>query len=588
MFKFFKDAKYVLGYAWKTDKMYIILRIPQTIVQAFIPLISVVYPAMIIEDIITKKDFHTATLHIAVMALLLVTTNFFKNLFNKLITDRYNIFESKHSMVLASKIMTVPFEETESAKTLNLLEKIKKIGYIEDSFSAIFSIITNTITMVGLVWILSEVNIFVVVIITATVLINVLIHNRIKKFQYEQKSKQGPFIRKNDYLLRLMYGFQYGKEVRINNLEPYFLRKYNEFQDEYLTYLKIGTNKYLHFNNGLSLVGIVQMAVVYFLIGKELFMGTIGVAFFTKYIAAVNSFTSTLVSITNAIVGLKTSFVYVDDLRAFLNICGEDGGADLVPANVEEFTIEFRDVSFMYPNTDQYALKDINAKITFGSKILIVGLNGSGKTTFIKLMLGLYKPTSGQILLNGIDINSYNTDSYLTYFACAFQDFRLFSFPIKENIVMMQDYEEEKLTKIMEECSLTKVVERLPRKLETNIYKFLEDDGVEFSGGENQKIAIARALYKESKVVVLDEPLAALDPIAEYDMYNSLSRITDGRTCLFISHRLSMAQNCDEIMVFSGGRIVEKGTHIELMAKENGLYAEMFHKQADFYKENEK
>lgn len=481
--------------------------------------------------------------------------------------------------------MSVTFPETENPETLNLVEKIKRIGYIEKTFESLFSFLSSIITIVGLLWILSKVNALIIITIFGAVVFNIYFSSKSKKYNYEWQTETAPLRRRNEYLLRLMYGFQYGKEVRVNGLQKYLTEKYDSHSTEYMGILKKVTVKFLKMNIGTSMVNIFQQTVVYLLLARAVLQDFLTIAAFTKYISAINSLTSSLLGISDAFIELRNNFNYVDCLRKFLSLETEGEKDKMVPVPSGNFLIEFKNVSFQYPNTDRFVLEDVNVSISPGSQVAIVGLNGSGKTTFVKLMLGLYKPTKGMICVNGVDINNLDFKEYIKNFACAFQDYRLFSYPVRENIVFVQDYDKKKLDDVMKKCGIYDAVNRLPRKLETPIYKFLDDAGVEFSGGEGQKIAIARAIYKNAGVVILDEPLASLDPIAEYEMYKSLSGMAGDRTCIFISHRLSLTQKSDIILVFEQGRIAESGTHSELIGREGGLYAEMYEKQAVFYQE---
>lgn len=502
-----------------------------------------------------------------------------------LLTNRYNVFEYRHAVVLGRKIMSLSYPETENAQTLNLVEKIRKIGYIENSFNSVFSLISNVITIIGLTWILSSLNIVIFLTIIASVLLNIAFNNKLKKYNYKWNEEAAPFRRRNEYITRLMYGFQYGKEVRVNGLDDYLIEKYNDHSQEYLHMLKGVTAKFFKINSATSAVGAIQLAIVYCSLAWRVIIGNISIAMFTKYISAINSLTAGLMGISNGFVDIKNNFKYVDDFMKFMDLeVEEKGKAYILPVSENQIQIEFKHVSFRYPNATRNALENIDVVIKPNSKVAIVGLNGSGKTTFVKLLLGLYRPTSGTILVNGVDISQLNFKEYISHFACAFQDFRLFSYPLWENIVLMQGYDEEIWKSTISKCGLEKVIDSLPLKEQTPIYKFLNDNGVEFSGGEGQKVAIARALYKHSQCVILDEPLASLDPLAEYEMYKSLSEMIENKTSIFISHRLSLTQSCDNILVFDNGRVVEKGTHAELTQISGGLYADMYGKQAEFYK----
>jgi len=253
-------------------------------------------------------------------------------------------------------------------------------------------------------------------------------------------------------------------------------------------------------------------------------------------------------------------------------------------------TIEFRHVSFSYPKTDKLILGDINIVIKPGEKLSIVGLNGAGKTTFIKLLCRLYDPTSGEILLDGKNIKEYDYKEYMKQFAPVFQDFKLFGFKISENILMKEteNMTEEERSRVKELLKLVEVdalTEKNPNGIDTTIYSIFEEDGIEPSGGEQQKLAIARALYKNAPVIILDEPTAALDPVSEYEIYRQFNTLVGQKTAFYISHRLSSCRFCDKIAVFDGGKIAEYGNHDSLVGIPNGIYAKMFEAQAQYYRE---
>lgn len=248
-----------------------------------------------------------------------------------------------------------------------------------------------------------------------------------------------------------------------------------------------------------------------------------------------------------------------------------------------EYYIEFRDVSFRYPNTEAYALRHVSLKFRVGEKLAVVGMNGSGKTTFIKLLCRLYDPTEGEILLNGVDIRKYNYDEYLSVFSVVFQDFRLFSFSVGQNVAADARYDRDRAADCLAQAGFAARLEKMPKGLDTSLYQDFDKQGIEISGGEAQKIAIARALYKGAPFIILDEPTAALDPVSEYEVYRKFSEISGGKTALYISHRLASCRFCDEILVFHAGRIVQHGSHEALLAQNGGKYAELWNAQAQYY-----
>jgi len=251
----------------------------------------------------------------------------------------------------------------------------------------------------------------------------------------------------------------------------------------------------------------------------------------------------------------------------------------------EPVEVEFRGVSFKYPGTDTYVINNFSHKIELGKKIALVGVNGAGKTTLIKLLCRLYEPTEGHILLNGVDIAEYSYEEYLELFSVVFQDFRLFAFTLGQNVAASFDYDSEAATQALNKAKLGGKLSAMKNGLETILYHDIDLDGVEISGGEAQKIALARAIYKNAPVIILDEPTAALDPIAEYEMYTSFNDIIGEKTAVYISHRLSSCRFCDRILVLEDGMLIESGTHDELLGNEGGRYYELWTTQAKHYQE---
>lgn len=248
-----------------------------------------------------------------------------------------------------------------------------------------------------------------------------------------------------------------------------------------------------------------------------------------------------------------------------------------------EYEVEFRDVSFKYSNTDSYALRHVNLKFKIGEKLAIVGMNGSGKTTFIKLLCRLYDPTEGEILLNGVNIQKYDYDEYMSIFSVVFQDFQIFGLRLGEVVASNKRFDSDKVRECLNKANFGDRFEELPKGADTYLYKVYDKSGIEISGGEAQKIALARALYKDAPFILLDEPTAALDPISEYEVYSNFNAISGDKTAVYISHRLASCRFCDKIAVFDKGQIVQVGSHEQLLADGVGKYHELWHAQAQYY-----
>jgi len=251
--------------------------------------------------------------------------------------------------------------------------------------------------------------------------------------------------------------------------------------------------------------------------------------------------------------------------------------------NDAEYEVEFKNVSFKYPGTESYAIKNLNLRLKIGQRLAAVGMNGSGKTTVIKLLCRLYDPSNGEITLNGIDIKKYDYNEYMSIFSVVFQDFKLFSFFLGQNVAAAVDYDNVQVENCLKESGFGSKLKEMPKGLDTCLYKDFEEGGVEISGGEAQKIALAKALYKNTPFIILDEPTAALDPIAEFEIYSKFNEIVGSKTAIYISHRLSSCRFCDDIVVFHEGELIERGSHDELVADENSKYYELWYAQAQYY-----
>ena len=313
--------------------------------------------------------------------------------------------------------------------------------------------------------------------------------------------------------------------------------------------------------------------------------GAFDVGSVTQYVGAVTALSANIFAIIELNGELKTNAGYMEQAFKFLDIPNAmyQGSLTTEKRSDRQYEVEFKNVSFKYPGSENWALKNVSMKFKVGSRLAIVGENGSGKTTFIKLLCRLYDPQEGQILLNGIDIRKYNYRDYMDIFSIVFQDFQLLSQPLGANVAGSVEYDKERVTKALIDAGFGERLATMPQGLDTQLYKEFTEDGVEVSGGEAQKIAIARALYKDAPFIILDEPTAALDPIAEAEIYSKFNDISGDKTAIYISHRLSSCKFCDEIAVFHDGSVVQKGTHEGLLIEENGKYYELWHAQAQYY-----
>ncbi|MGN0998153.1 MAG: ABC transporter ATP-binding protein [Faecousia sp.] len=334
-------------------------------------------------------------------------------------------------------------------------------------------------------------------------------------------------------------------------------------------------------------VSVVLTGVVYLFVCLKAWGGAFGVGSVTQYVGAITKAFLGISKLLQTMGDIRVNAGFLETNYEFLDIPNAmyQGSLTTEKRSDRQYEVEFRDVSFRYPGSETYALRHVNMKFRVGSRLAVVGMNGSGKTTFIKLLCRLYDPTEGQILLNGIDIRKYRYDDYMSIFSVVFQDFQLFAMPLGENVAGAAKYDRERALDCLQKAGFGDRMASMPHGLDTYLYKDLDQEGVEVSGGEAQKIAIARALYKDAPFIILDEPTAALDPIAEAEIYSKFNDIAGDKTAIYISHRLSSCKFCDEIAVFHEGAVIQQGTHAELVADENGKYYELWNAQAQYYTE---
>lgn len=492
-----------------------------------------------------------------------------------------------------AKTLDMDYEALETPEMLDRLQKAKRatagdwqgiqgmMTYMQVLFTQIISIIIAIIIMTSF-------DPLIILVIAVLSYIQFLYFEHIrKKDKKEMWDAMMPHWRKLEYMENVTTDFSYAKDIRLFGMKKFLAKKQKDVYDEELRHWIKSRQYWIYnsiFSHGISLVRqlIITGWLVYSVIAKDLSIGN-----FTLYLASAGAFSNAINEVLSALSALRERSAHTDDYRSFMDIPG-DSGKDTIPVpKADKYVFTFENVSFKYKGQEKYALKNLNITVAAGEKLAVVGLNGAGKSTFIKLLLRLYDVTEGRILMNGTDIRRFNRAEYYRLFSPVFQDVTVFAFPMVENVSMSppDETDKNKAEKCVREAGLGDKMDKLEKGIDTELLKVLYDDGVDLSGGEKQKLALARALYKGSDVIVLDEPTAALDALAEYRLYKSFNGLVGNRTAVYISHRLSSTRFCDRVAMFKDGEMTEAGTHEELMAK-NGDYAEMFRVQAQYYVED--
>lgn len=431
----------------------------------------------------------------------------------------------------------------------------------------------------------SQLSLLLVILLCFFVLVNFylgLLSNKIFHKYYDEKTKTGRFV---DYLSNTMTNYQQLKEIKVFNLRNWFLKKYSKKLNE----LNILSFKEINFNMWLdiirSILFLLQDGIVFVYLSYNVVYNNLTIADYTLYLASATQFIGLFQNIINEFVEYKKQNIYLNNFRNFVEInlnpsqqCMEEQNYEIEEIDI----IEFINVSFQYPNTKKYAIKNFSLIIRKNERLALVGKNGAGKTTIMKLLIGLYKPSEGKILINNQDLNKYSMEVRMKIFSVVFQDSVLFPMSISQNISMQEMADNKLLQSSLIKSDLSNLVGNLKKGANTQLYKVIDEEGIHLSGGENQKILIARSFYNDAPIKIFDEPTAAIDAIAELCLFEKINESITDKIALFISHRLSSIKFCDKIIVLEEGTIIEEGTHKQLMTLK-GVYSEMFNKQSEYY-----
>ncbi|MDD2261728.1 MAG: ABC transporter ATP-binding protein [Clostridia bacterium] len=566
----------------KSKKGFFAFTVLSIVVGVAIPLVLVRIPGSIVDCLMTG-NFKVALL----FALTFCATVFLGGVLNDGIKRRKIPFEERIRGHFVEKVgahlMKIDCQRLEMSETLNeyqfaitSIDEKKTTKIIEETEK----ICSSLFTMVGLLYILRELNVIVILLLVLVVAANAFGESFRMRHIYERHKTETPAQRQLLYARNELAKKEYAKEIRIFGLLGYVTHKVEFYAQQMCNLWRSAAIKSIKSVAWTYILQGVQLSAAYIYLARGVISGTISVADFTVYSTAVTVFGMSSILLVNGLVSVVDTTKYLQSLRNFLDIPIPKNQKNSMPE--EPITIRFEDVSYCYPNREEYALSHINLTIEPDVKYAVVGENGAGKTTFIKLLMGLYKPTGGRITVNGIDLTNIDMDCYRKHFATVFQDFHILGFGLDENIAMSDDVDIELMRYAIEGMGLEEAVEHLPEKEKTCMSTAYSPSGVDFSGGQKQKLAISRALYKNAQYIILDEPTAALSPQSEFDLYRSFQKISREKGVVYISHRFASCRLCDDIFVFSKGGIIERGNHEELMAL-NGHYRYMFEQQAELY-----
>jgi ABC-type multidrug transport system fused ATPase/permease subunit len=572
---------------YKISPSYVYLLFVTSLLSSLQIFLNVILPKFLIDELIGAKRIN----YIIIYTVVIVASNLLFNFINKTIDKwnktKTNYIENKMFETMSTKIMSTKFKYLEDPYYLDLKERAIFAWQNQAALRRViihsFEIIKNIITIAGLIAVMLTLDSILVIAMVITIAVAILIRLMFIKYQIKFMQSLIPINRKYFYYANMPSEIKLAKDFKLYDMANMVSDSFYNYNELILQQLRKFFKKEGIIEGLISIINSVQTFIVYLYIGYKVFLKQINIGSFVMYVSSATSFAVAFKETFDNIMNLYQCINYLEPFIEFMEL--EDEVEIKAPYKLDGDikTIRFENVSFKYPKSETLVLDNISFSINEGEKISVVGLNGAGKTTLVKLLCRLYEPTSGNIYINDINIFDYDYASYIDKISAVFQDYKLFDFSIKDNIITTNKVDDEKLMRIIDEVGLKEKIDSLPKGIESNLNKNFDLDGVELSGGQAQKVAIARSLYKDASLIILDEPTSALDPISEADIYNNFNNMVKDKTAIYISHRMSSSVFCDRILVIEGGKIKDYDTHANLMKKHDSLYYQLFNSQAKNY-----
>ncbi len=587
-----KKLKLFLRLSWKTVPSYIVLLLVHTLVSGAQVALNVVLPKFLIDELTGGCEVRG----LLFFGGLVVGSNLFFAWMERFMKRRMDVqhtyVSQKMEQLLGEKVMSLPYARLEDPYYLDLKERAAFAFLNQEAMlnliTGLAALLQKGSTLFGLTVILLTLSPVLAAVLLVLVGVMVLLQKRLSVELQKIHEMILPINRRYGYYVTLAFSDAIQKDIRLYNMAG-MLGDRIDWYNQDMTNTFDTFRRQEGFYMGLyNVINDLQAAISYGYVGLRVvtdwFGRRIGLGSFTMYVNAAVQFSANITEFGQRIVDLQKLLGYLDPFMELMELPEETEVLEGVPFTGPVESIVFEKVDFAYPGSEKKVLDQVSFSVKKGEKIAVVGLNGAGKTTLIKLLCRLYQPCGGRILVNGQDIMSYDYASYMAQLAAVFQDYRLFAFTIEENISCRETGQDRnKVEKLAAQVGLSEKIKELPEGLRTLLGKAYDEEGTELSGGQQQKVAIARALYKDASLIILDEPTSALDPLAEAEIYENFNDLAGGKTAFYISHRMSSSVFCDKILVIEDGRVADFASHEELMKKEDGLYRRMFQAQAGNY-----
>lgn len=572
---------------------YVILVFFGALAGTAVSVLGIYTPKLLLDGIGAEKEVKWFVILILILASANLILRILLNYLKKKQDMSGQLLKREVELAFSSKVMSVDYRHLEDSKYLDMKERaifaINNFGALDMLLESSLSFVSSLLTLGTVVGIMVTFSPVYMLISLSIAVLTIFVQRRYLKAEQEVLQELIPINRQYNYYFSNVMNPEAQKDIRIYRLDKMLISKLAEKNLSLSKWL--GTLQTKGGNSTsiqTAIIGLIHLLTYVYASLRVLtdrFGARIGIGDFTVYISTseqlINSFRSSFRSLMN----VNQQLGHLTPFAEFIQI-PESDIKSIQGSTIDEIqSVEFRNVSFQYPSSEKMILKNISFTINKGERISIVGLNNAGKSTIVKLLCRLFEPTGGEILINGIPIGQLRHKDYLAQIATVFQDFKLFPFTIEENINSKEEQiDKPRLEQILADLDLTVRMGRLEKGVKSLLDKSIYDDAVDMSGGEKQKVAIARALYKASSLIILDEPTAALDPLAEAEIYESFNELVKDQTAIYISHRMSSSIFCDKILLLQDGEVVAFNSHGNLM-KSNNLYSELFHTQAAHYQQ---
>lgn len=590
-----ENVVHVFRFIYEIDKSTFLTLSIAVVLSGLVALPSLFFPKWIIDEFVSGQNYENVIVYALLYAGLTLVLDIFNQLTISKLEKQTKTLEYEGIIRLFRKIADMDFYMLQNADTMDHFAKATKcvmaqnFYLLNSSLVRFFSSIWLLIVITGTLILLDP---KILMIVGVVIVVNACTNSKMNKLRYQANNELWPLDRRLTWFMRFAGELKYAKDVRSNSAQDFLFSKYRKLSKDFYQL----QNKIVDSDRNVKLINYIlsslQELLIYLILGFNIIIKKIfTVGDFSVVFNAMSAFKSGCSGIIDGIIEIGSRGEYFKQYLDFINIpssfrAGVQKKFSL--AQTADFVIEFKDVSYRYPNQDKDALHKINITLKSKEKVSIVGENGAGKTTFIKLLLRLYDPTEGVITLNGVDIREIDYDDYCKIFSTVFQDFNLFALTLRENLALGRDeVTDDKIMEAAQKIGFMHFIDTAPKQLDTMLYSDYDKEGIDLSGGEAQKLAILRSLLRESSVVILDEPTAALDPQAEYNIYKMIDESVGNKLMIYISHRLASCRFCDQILLFAEGGIAEEGSHKELMEKDS-VYKSLFNLQAQYYIDDEK